>query len=195
MTRVILIHAGPTTWDAEDRLTGNHTQPLTDDARRAIEDLVPTLPEDVSAIYRCKSNEACDHVAKLIASRFKRLRPRDSAALDAINLGLWQGLTREQLRFRFPTAFPRWEESPADIIPPEGESFDQAHARLRDAARKIVRKDHGKTIAIPMRPMSHQMFAGILRRETPEQIAAHLHNVSQIETIELDESAERELLG
>jgi len=194
MTRIILIHAGPTPWDAEGRLTGNHTQPLTDDAHRAIESLVPKLPENVAAVYRCKSNEACDEVAKLVAKRY-RLKPRHSDALDAVNLGLWQGLTHDQLRFRFATAFPRWEENPASVIPPNGESFDQALSRLDHAARNIVRRDRGKTIVIAMRPMAQQMLGGILRRRNPEQITAHLHKACQLETIELDESAEHELLG
>src|SRR5262245_36694384 len=103
MTRLLIIHAVPTPCEAECRLTGNHTLPLTADARRAIEALVPMLPGDVASVYRCKSNEACDEAARIVSARFK-LRPRDSAALDAMSLGLWQGLLREQLRFRFPTS-------------------------------------------------------------------------------------------
>jgi len=194
MTRILLIHAGPTQWDSEGRLTGNHTLPLTDEGRRAIEALVPTLPDDVASVYRSRSNEAADQVARLVAARFK-VKPKDNGALDAVSLGLWQGLLREQLRFRFPTSFPRWEEAPAEINPPDGETFDQAYQRLRGAARSILRRDRGKTIALAMRPMAQQLIAGIFRREPPDQIAAHLHKVSQLETIELDENAERELAG
>src|SRR5438876_6282170 len=194
MTRVLIIQAGPTQWDEEGRLTGNHTLPLSEEAGPAIEALVSTLPDAVAAVYRCKTNEACDQVAKLVAVRFK-LRPRELADLDAIKLGLWQGLLREQLRFRFPTSFPRWEIAPAEINPPDGETFDQAYQRLRGAARKIIRRDRGKTIALAMRPMAQQLIAGVFRREPPQQIAAHLHKVSPLETIEPDETAERELIS
>jgi len=194
MTRVFIIHAGPTPWDAEGRLTGNHTLPLTEDGLRTTESLVQTLPDDVAAVYRCKSNEACDQVAKLVAARFK-LRPRDNPELDAMKLGLWQGLLREQLRFRFPTSFPRWEEAPADINPPDGETFDQAHRRMLGALRKILKRDRGKAIVLAMRPMAQQLAAGILRLEPADRIAAHLHKAAQMETIELTEDAERELLA
>jgi broad specificity phosphatase PhoE len=194
MTRVFIIHAGPTPWDTEGRLTGNHTLPLTEDALRAIESLVQTLPQDVAAVYRCKSNEACDQVAKLVGARFK-LRPRDNAELDTMRLGLWQGLLREQLRFRFPTSFPRWEEAPAEINPPEGETFDQAHQRMLRGLRKILKRDRGKAIVLAMRPMAQQLAGGILRREPADQIAAHLHNAAPMETIELTDEAERELLA
>jgi len=193
MTRLLIIRAGPTQWDAEGRLTGNHSLPLTADARREIEALVQTLPRGIAAVYRSKSNEAADDVAKMVAHRYA-IRARDSAALDAMNLGLWQGLLREQLRFRFPTSFPRWEDAPAEINPPDGETFQQAYDRLRNAARKILRRERGKSIAIAMRPAAQQLIAGILRGESPQQIAAHLHNVTPLETIELDENAERELL-
>jgi len=191
---MLIILAGPTPWDAEGRLTGSHTLPLTDEAKTSIESLVRALPKDVSAVYRCKANEACDQAAKLVADQFK-LRPRDVTELDAVNLGLWQGLLREQLRFRFPTSFPHWEEAPAEINPPDGETFDQAYQRLRRGARKIIRRDRGKTIVLAMRPMAQQLLAGILRREEPSSIASHLHKASQVETIELDDSAERELVS
>src|SRR5262249_49667510 len=130
----------------------------------------------------------------LVASRFK-LRPRDSAELDAMKLGLWQGLLRQQLRYRFPTSFPRWEEAPVEINPPDGETFDQAHQRMLAGLRKILRRDRGKVIVLAMRPMAQQLAAGIFRREPSERIANHLHNVSPMETIELTDEAEREVFG
>jgi probable phosphoglycerate mutase len=193
MTRVLIVHAGPTQWDAEGRLTGNHTLPLTDEARRTIEQLVSTLPAEISAVYCAACNEAAEQAAAIIAARYN-LRPRDAEALDAMNLGLWQGLLREQLRFRFPTSFPHWEQSPAGINPPDGESFAAARQRLGQALRRIIKRNRGKTIALAMRPMAQQMAAGVLRGEPDEQIAGHLHKVALLETIEMDEQIERELL-
>jgi broad specificity phosphatase PhoE len=193
MTKVLLIHAGPTPWDVEGRLTGNRSLPLTEDATRSIEAIASSLPA-MSAVFCSKSNEACEEAAKIIAER-SALRPRDLPEIDAVSLGLWQGLKREQLRFRFPTAFPRWEEAPAEIIPPDGESFEHAHARIGRAVRKMIRRFGGKTIAVALRPMSQQLAAGILRGETTAQIAAHLHKVAQMETIETEAELERRLAG
>src|SRR5438105_5602242 len=132
MTQVLLIHAGPTPWDVENRLTGAHGLPLTADAVAAAKSLVGALPEGLTAIYLCKSNEACLQVGKLLAARF-RLRLRDRPELNEINLGLWEGLTRDELNRRFPSVIPQWEEAPLTVRPPEGESVPDAIARVQPA--------------------------------------------------------------
>jgi broad specificity phosphatase PhoE len=183
MTRVLLIKAGPTQWDVEKRISGNLPLPLTDDARKQIAGLLDTLPP-IDSVYRCKTNEACDEVGRMIALR-DNIRARDNEHLEAWDLGLWQGLRFDDLRQRYPTVLEQWEESPATVVPPEGESFTDAIARLSDATRRILRRNRGYTVAIALRPTALQMVAGILRKETPEQIASHLQNDSPLETINL----------
>lgn len=185
MTRVVLIKAGPTPWDAEQRIAGNLPLPLTDEGRAKVKTLVETLPK-IDAIYRCKTHDACDEIAKLIAAR-NNLKPRDSENLDAWNLGLWQGLRFEDLEQRYPSVMEQWHDNPTAIVPPEGESFIDAIARLRGAIKKILQRNKGYTIALALRPSALHIVAGILRGETPEQIAAHLQNDVPIETIELED--------
>src|SRR5262245_24635152 len=67
MTRIVLIHAGPTQWDVEGRLVGNHPLPLTEAARVAIERIATGLPDAVSAVHCFKKNEACHEAAKIVA--------------------------------------------------------------------------------------------------------------------------------
>src|SRR2546423_13748648 len=162
MWKFILIHAGPTPWDEEDRITGRHPLPLTDEARAAITSLANALTDQVTAVYRAKSNEACDEAARIIAKRFA-LRPRDNRELDGWNLGLWQGLRREDARRRFPKVVRQWEESPGNIVPPEGESLADALARLRGALRSIILKNRQGVVALALRPHAMQMAAGLLR--------------------------------
>src|SRR5215204_1675902 len=113
MTRVVLINAGPTRWDVEERISGSLPLPLTDEARASLPQLIQSLPQ-IDAIYRCKNNEACDEVAKAIALA-RKLKPRDNGELDAWCVGLWQGLRLEELRQRYPSAIEQWEESPASV--------------------------------------------------------------------------------
>jgi broad specificity phosphatase PhoE len=185
MTRVILIKAGPTRWDVEQRISGNLPLPLTEEARANLVPLIQSLPP-VDAVYHCQHNEACDEVAKMVAKAHE-IKPRDNEALEGWCLGLWQGMRLEDLRQRYPTAIEQWEESPSTVVPPEGETLLEAIARLRDAVKKILKRNRGYTIALVLRPSAMQMVAGILRRQTPEQIAAHLQNDAAMETIELQD--------
>jgi phosphoserine phosphatase len=194
MTRVVLIHAGPTHWDDEDRLVGNHPLPLTDQAQASIRHIVDGLQMTVSAVYRFSKNEACDQAARIVASRFA-LRPRDNAALEEVNLGLWQGLTRSELHFRFPSVFPEWEQNPLAINPPDGEPLAEAIERLRGAMKRILRRNRGEKVALSLRPMSMQIAYGLLRGQNDPSIAGHLHNASPAETIDVPDEDLRRLFG
>jgi broad specificity phosphatase PhoE len=182
MTHIALIHAGPTPWDDEDRVVGNSPLPLTDQARETIRQLIPSLGK-VTAIYRAKKNEACDEAAKIIAEAFK-LKPRDNAALDEFDLGLWQGLTRSQLQFRFSSAINQWKENPLAVIPPDGEPLADEIERIRSALKAVLRKNLEATIVLPLRPLAMRTALGLLRGESPQMIAGHLQSRSNLEKID-----------
>jgi broad specificity phosphatase PhoE len=189
MTRLVLIEAAPTQWDADERLAGAHSFPLTDDARSAIQSFDLNTP--IQSVYRAAQNEATDQAARIVAQRF-RLRPRDNAALEEVNVGLWEGLKPPEIKGRFPSAYPRWRENAILVNPPEGESLPDAIARLHGALGQILRRNRGRTVALALRPMAMQIVIGLLRFESHEQIGGHLHNRCPFETIELsDEHLER----
>lgn len=185
MTRVTLIHAGPTPWDEEDRMAGAQTLPLVEDALAKIAELAKSIAPAPTAIYFCKSNEASSEVAKLLGGIFK-LRPRDNEQLHGFELGLWEGLTRGELRRRFPSVFPQWEEDPLSVNPPDGETLPEAIERIHEAIVKVLKRNRGGSIVLVMRPLALQIALGVLRNESPEAIAGHLHNSTAMETIELE---------
>lgn len=185
MSRIVLIQAGPTKWDVEDRLVGNHPLPLTELATATISGIVRNLPGEVSAIYRFKKNEACDQAARIVAEA-TAVKPGDSTGLDEINLGLWQGLTRAELTFRHPKVFPLWEENPLSVNPPDGEKLEEAVDRIRGALKRILKRRRGITVVILLRPMVMQIAHGLLQGEDAQGIARHLQNNSAVETIALE---------
>jgi broad specificity phosphatase PhoE len=187
MTHVTLIHAGPTPWDEEDRMAGGQTLPLADDALAKIAELAKQIAPPVTAIYYCKRNEASHEAARMLGGVFN-LRPRDNEGLQGFELGLWEGLTRSELRRRFPSVFPQWEERPLSVNPPDGETLPEAIDRIHAAVVKIVKRNRGGSIVLVMRPLALQIALGVLRHESAETIAAHLHNTAAMETIALGDA-------
>jgi broad specificity phosphatase PhoE len=183
-TRVFLVEAGPTPWDVEQRISGAVSLPLTAEAIDAVRHLVDSLGNDIAAVYRHAGDEACDETAKIIAKKFN-LRPRDNPDLQEVNLGLWQGLTQDELRSRFTKAFDQWEENPLTVTPPDGEPLTEAIDRISDALKRILRRNKDLQVAIALRPMSLQICAGVLQGETPQAISAHLHQRQPIATIDV----------
>ena len=160
--------------------------PLTAEGTATIELLVNGISEKVTAIYACKANEACQAVAKMLGATFG-LRWRDRPELDELHLGLWQGLTRDELEHRFPSVFPMWEEQPLSVNPPDGESLAQAVERIDMPLRKLLRRNRGGVVVLVLRPLALQIVAGLLRGEGPEAIASHLHVATAMETIEVNQ--------
>lgn len=193
MTRMLLISAGPTPWDVEGRLGGNPTLPLTTDGEIELQKTLEALDQPVTAIYTCMKNQACEQAAKLVARHFD-VRVRDSEALEPVSMGLWQGLTREELRFRFPTVFSEWEECPLNVNPPQGESLEGATARLREGLRKILKRNRGGMIALVLRPISLQIIAGLLRGEPLHTLVGHLHATTLVETMDVPDNAPADLI-
>jgi broad specificity phosphatase PhoE len=185
-TRVVLIEAGPTPWDKEDRLVGDSSLPLTAEAMDAIRHLLKTVNTPITAVYRTAANEACNQTAQIIAKNYG-IRPRDSAELDEVALGLWQGLLPDEIRLRFPTVYPKWEEQPLQVTPPDGEPLEAAIQRIDGAIRLILRKNRNTSIAMALRPMAMQIAAGVLNGRLPAEIAKRLHHRQPIETIEAKE--------
>ncbi|MDB5319727.1 MAG: Phosphoglycerate mutase family [Phycisphaerales bacterium] len=189
MTRVLLIQAAPTPWDTEGRMGGNPMLPLTTDGEVALRKTLQTLGEPaIAALYTYMQNQACEQAGKLVARHFN-VRVRDNEALEPISMGLWQGLTREELRFRFPTVFPQWEENPLSVNPPQGESIEAATERFRAGLGKILRRYRGGdgAIALVLRPLSLQVSAGLLRGEDLQTIIGHLHERTPVESIDVSD--------
>jgi broad specificity phosphatase PhoE len=187
MTRVLLIPAAPTPWDAEGRLGGNPMLPLSTDGEIALRESLKKVPDALNAIYAFTNNQACEQAAKLVAHHFK-LRIRNSDFLEPISMGLWQGLTRDELRFRYPTVFPQWEENPLSVNPPEGESLEAAEVRFREGLRKILKRNRDTTFALVLRPLSQQIVLGVLRGENLQSAVAHLHSTRGMETIDVPDN-------
>ena len=186
MTRVLLIHAGPTPWDDANRLTGAQSLPLTVDAVAAIQSLIEAIATPPTVICLHAANEACAQAGQMLATRFS-IRAKDVEALGEMKLGLWEGLTRDEVRRRFPTVIPQWQEDPLSVRPPEGESLGEVIDRVRPSLEKIIKKNRGGVIAMILRPLMMQIVRGLLSGETPEVIARHLNNIDVMETIELND--------
>lgn len=184
-TRAVLIEAGPTPWDLEQRLAGSSSLPLTAEALDAIRHLVDTLGFHIDSVYRSAANEAATQTAQIIGKKFG-IRPRDNQDLEEVNLGLWEGLLPDDLRQRFPTVYPKWEEQPLQVTPPDGEPLSGAIERIRGAVNRVLRRNRGYSFALALRPMAFQIATGVLRGETPPAIAERLHRRQAMETIEID---------
>lgn len=74
--------------------------------------------------------------------------------LGEVDIGLWAGLTVDQLKQRFETAYRELCEAPLHVSPPEGEPLADASERITAALRKRIRRNGVATIGFVLRPLA-----------------------------------------
>jgi len=108
-------------------------------------------------------DELCTRAGQTIARRLNVL----AKALDElveVDVGLWAGLTEQQLKKRYATAHRELCESPLNVSPPEGESFRAAVARVRACLGKRIRRNGRAGLGLVMRPLSLAMARCLLEQ-------------------------------
>ena len=175
--RVALIPCGATDWRQEGRLLGRVELEPSSDAESQASQWSETLrPAALGKIFY-----APDILSKATAENIGRqlnIPTKPLEGLLEVDLGLWAGLTEEELKKRFAKAHRQLVDSPLNVSPPEGEDFSNAADRVRSCLKKRIKPNGKGAIGLVMRPfmfaMTHSMLQG--------SDAANIWETSQGET-------------
>lgn len=113
--------------------------------------------EPLAAVYSSTLRRAIE-TAQLVAAQHRLNVCRDER-LNEINLGAWEGLTRKEIRVRYPELLDQWEADPRQVTPPNGESIAQVERRLEEVLREIALAFPGETVCL----IGHKVTNGIIR--------------------------------
>jgi probable phosphoglycerate mutase len=148
MTLVILVRHGQTEWNRVERFRGRADIPLNqvgiEQARLTGERIAREWMVDV--VYSSPLSRSL-RTAEEIARHF-RLEVSPNAGLEDIDYGLWQGLSPDQVRTRWPQELDDWYSHPESARIPEGESLDVLRARVMNAVQQLCDLHSGRTLAM-----------------------------------------------
>lgn len=153
MSTLVLIPWPETTWSAAGRLAGRTPVPLSDAGRDQARVLGEGLAGTGLSLVYSGTEQASTETARIIAKP-SRARLKPMAELAEVDAGLWDGLTTEELKRRYPKVFKRWYEDPSAVCPPEGEDLADAYERLHDSVSKVVRKLGDRSVAVVLGPLA-----------------------------------------
>ncbi|PJF39829.1 MAG: hypothetical protein CUN55_13520 [Phototrophicales bacterium] len=145
MTKIILMRHGETVWNTLGRWQGHAPTPLSEDGilqvQHAAQNLYQHQPLD--AIYSSDLLRA-QQTAKIVAEIYQlpiNLEPR----LREINLGAWQGLTREEIMAWDSERYQAlWQQH--HLPRPGGESLQQVGQRANDAIQMWLKEHPNQVI-------------------------------------------------
>ena len=145
MTTIYLARHGESDWNAANRFQGHSDRPLTDLGReqaRGLADLVAA--ENVEAIYASPLSRALE-TARIVAARIG-LEVAVDEGLREVDTGSWSGLSRAEVRERYPEGFQRWITGGAGWE--DGESYEEMAERVLAAVNRIAAAHPGGRVLL-----------------------------------------------
>jgi broad specificity phosphatase PhoE len=139
---VLLLRHAPTRWNDQQRRQGWADLPLTDAARLAARAWADRVPTSFSAVVSSDLQRALQ-TAQIIASSLALGDVEVMAGLREQDQGAWTGLTKEQIKRRWPE---RLRERPRR--PVHGESGESVLERVLEAMRQIAAASQGRRVLI-----------------------------------------------
>lgn len=139
--KLLLIRHGETDWNVAKRIQGSTDIPLNAAGRAQAEALADALScslRPVCAVYTSPLSRAAA-TAAVLADKLG-IPCRTQEELREIGFGLWEGLTWEEVKERFPEEFSLWYGDRRYGRPPEGESYQDLLNRFVPALQKIIRE-------------------------------------------------------
>jgi probable phosphoglycerate mutase len=139
MANVVVIRPGCTDYDEQHRVQGSLDLPLNDRGREQVDALVAQLADTPLDVIYSPPSEPALSTATAIGDSLG-VPVREDEELRNLDQGLWQGLTVEEIRRKFPKVYKQWQDSPESICPPEGETVGEAMHRIRKMLLKPLKK-------------------------------------------------------
>lgn len=162
MNEIILVVWGRTDWSDAGRLEGVTDLPLNAAGRSEVVALAERLRQSAPDEIHHGPEEAARETARLLGAGLDLRPKRATKNLQEVNLGLWQGLRREEIEERFTSAYDEWRAHPETVSLPEGEAMAHAMDRLHTAAMKCIKRKEGKRIMLVVGPMASAILRSTL---------------------------------
>lgn len=153
MTSVILVPWPMTDWQVSGRYASNTPVAINERGEEQLEHWIEMIAAQAPAAVYGAGPDPAKQTARLIAKRLK-IRAKTAEGLEEVDLGLWEGLTRDEMKKRFAKAYKQWKDDPTGIRPPEGEVLSIAGERLTEALRRLSKKHRNACFAVVLGPLA-----------------------------------------
>ena len=167
MPNVVLIRAGATDFDDEQRIQGSIELPLNERGHAEVDALIRELQDDQIDLILTAPSEPSISTATGISEGLGGVKVKENKGLANLNQGLWEGLPADEVRRKYPKLFRQWRDSPDSVCAPEGETLAELQSRVRKAIEKPLKKKDNVAI-VASEPLA--TILGCILEKTPSRI-------------------------
>ncbi len=146
-TALLLIRHAESSWNAADRWQGHGDPPLSDRGRAQANALARELAhETIDVLVSSDLRRAAETAA--ILGEARGLRPELTPRLRELDLGDWEGLTRDQIERKAGDALRRFDAGDLDVRPGGGENLREIEQRAFSVVTELVDAHAGRRLAV-----------------------------------------------
>lgn len=174
--RLVIVRHGVTDWNAGGRLQGRTDIPLNEEGSRQAEAIARRLAGyGLDRILSSPMRRAMETARP--AARTTGLPLEVLETLVEADMGLWEGLTWEEIRTRYPALLAERDRVGLSYKGHGGESVLEVMARSRGILEQLKRECAGKTVCVVTHasPARHLVAAATL---DPEHRKLRMRNAS-----------------
>jgi broad specificity phosphatase PhoE len=143
VTTLLLARHGETDWNRDGRFQGRADPPLNETGRAQASELAAVLArEELAAVYSSPLRRALETAAVVAADHGLEAIPVDG--LREVDVGSWQGLTRDEVEARFPEQYARWLDFGQGWE--DGETYEEMGRRVVATLLKLAAAHAGQPI-------------------------------------------------
>jgi broad specificity phosphatase PhoE len=146
-TRLLMLRHGQTDFSTQGRYSGRADLPLTELGERQATAAAARLANtgDVAAVVSSPMLRARQTAQPVAGALGVPLRIHDG--LIEADFGAWDGLTFAEASARDPELHTRWLTD-TSVAPPDGESMDAVHRRVRRVRDQLIAEHGGATVVV-----------------------------------------------
>ncbi len=144
--KLFLVRHGQTDWNLTQRFQGHSDVPLNQVGHQQAMALKDRLSaQSVDCIYSSDLQRASE-TARVISNG--RIEMRTDPRLREISFGVWEGLTYNEIKEKYPEALAAWESDLYQNSPTNGETLEQLERRVRSVLNELCEKHKDQTVLV-----------------------------------------------
>jgi len=137
--RIYLVRHGETEWNRARRFQGRSNLPLNQEGRKQVKALALALKnKPLTAIYTSPLIRTLE-TARLIKVFHPSIPIFEEKGLIEMDLGEFDGMKAQDWAEQYPDFRKAWNENPASVKMPGGESLKEVQVRAKDTLERITR--------------------------------------------------------
>ncbi len=146
-TRVYLMRHGEVVNSGEKRYNGHIDIDITQKGIDQMHRLAGLLAgKNIAAVYcsdLVRTVKGADIISKSLGVAYRAVRE-----LRERSVGIWEGLTADEIKQRYPGEYAAWRADLLNYRPPDGECLIDVHSRIRPAYRSLIAAHASQEIAM-----------------------------------------------